>query len=387
MHFSRLAIALAALNSFAFGENGYYAGYTNTALIPFDYNSLNAATPFSDKIKVTIKIADSATTFQEFHPSIDTGTCGFMFSAIEYPLWTRALADANPSGWEFLSSSKLLYSGHWIPTDMILTTAAGVEVKVSIPVLAVEKKTVCKHWVDSYGADCPTVVGQDPPEETDWPTGVRLMGVGFGRQADGQPQGDPDKNAFLNVRKIGTVDTPTGSTTYRNGYIISKQGITLGLTEENTLGMKFLDLGDGATADPRDWATLPACLAVGSRPCVPGTTLIDTGISHSFMTLPTSFILNRHDEINPSTGKASPALDDDSFVHVKFGRSGVYQAELDFYAGSTSGIAIGPVPDNVFAVRRNDRTPYFNTGRHFLRRWKVAFDAEKGRFGFRTVWS
>jgi hypothetical protein len=84
------------------------------------------------------------------------------------------------------------------------------------------------------------------------PAGIQVMGVGFGREADGQPQGTPDKNPFLNLVSIDGKPA-SENRSLRNGYIINKDGIKIGLTERNTAGMKFAKLVQRHGAqDPRD---------------------------------------------------------------------------------------------------------------------------------------
>jgi hypothetical protein len=364
-------------------QAGPYAAFSTSALIPFDTSTVNDEIPFSEANRVTIKVG-TGTTAKTFHPVIDTGTCGLMVSADVFPDWTPTIAATYPVGWEFLSSSKKLYSGNWIPKD-VLFTAAGVKVKANFPILAVSDVTICPHYDEAADTNtCPTPASGTAPTTTHLPTGIRLMGIGFGRQADGQPQGNPDKNPFLNINSVDGIDL-ADSTTFRNGYIISKEGITVGLTDANTATASFASLSPGLThvTDSRDWLPVPVCIAVDTDVCVTGTAVIDTGINQSYMTVPLSMKLNRHTEPSPSTGSPVSVLDDGSEVHWSFGPAGgPYAATFDFEVGDEGGMESGGIPSVIIAQRSSTKAPYVNTGRHFLRNWKVVFDAVGGKFGF-----
>jgi hypothetical protein len=92
-------------------------------------------------------------------------------------------------------------------------------------------KSVCPDYDEAI--DTPTCPAPSGPVES-MPTNIRLMGVSFGRQPDSQPQGNPDKNPLLNIYNIAGVTVPVlGSSSYRPGYIIAKNGITVGLTNAN----------------------------------------------------------------------------------------------------------------------------------------------------------
>lgn len=163
-----------------------------------------------------------------------------------------------------------LYSGHWIPKDIYFINS-DVDVKARIPILAVEAVTICPDYNETTDTNiCPTPANSTAPVVTPMPAGIQVMGVGFGRELDGQPQGTPDKNAFLNVRTIdglSVLDNPL----FRNGYVITQDGITIGLTASNTAGMNFskLTLRPNAT-DPRDWSPIECCMAVDSANCTAG---------------------------------------------------------------------------------------------------------------------
>ena len=101
-----------------------YSAFTTEVHIPFDHSDLNNAIPFTEDVRTTIRFGADPSTYL-YHPIIDTGSCGLFVSANGLPGWNASEASKYPVGWEFLSSSKRLYSGHWIPRDLYLTNAAS----------------------------------------------------------------------------------------------------------------------------------------------------------------------------------------------------------------------------------------------------------------------
>lgn len=315
---------------------------------------------------------------QAYHPVIDTGTCGLIVSAAEFPNWTPELAEKHPVGYEYLSSSKKLYVGNWIQRDIQFLQA---DVTTSIPILVVTKRYICQGYKTTDGPNCAS-----PTETIDMPTQISLMGVGFGRQFDGQPQGNPDKNAFLNV--INIRGTPiTNISPFRTGYKITKEGVTLGLTANNTAGFNFTELDKGVTQDPRDWAPIPACICVNALPCVSvnATALIDTGIEQMYLTIPPSIHIETHTEASRSTGANVTVLDDGQLVQIQFGSLGRSSSGYSFKVGDKDSVERGTAPPQVIATRSSTKNPFVNTGRHFFRGFDVIFDAAGGRYGFKTI--
>jgi hypothetical protein len=359
----------AAMQSLFFPEvlgQPTYQGFKTEVLIPFDYSEVNAAVPFTEDVYTSVRMGKGSAT-KTYHPILDSGTCGFVVSANGLPGWNASDASKSPIGWEFLSSSKRLYSGHWIPGDLYFTNAA-VEVRATVPILAVEAVTICPNYNETTDTNvCPTPTTGMPPVVTPMPFGIQVMGFGFGREADGQPQGTPDKNPFLNIQMVNRI---------RSGYLITKDGITVGLTEANTAGMSFSKLSRRPNStDRRDWSSIQSCMSVDGGNCTTGPALIDTGVAQMYMTLPLGTKVNR---------SIIPILNNGSTVEVKIGVDGNYVAEERFVVGDAAGINNSVVPSTV-RLSLSDPVkspPHVNTGRHFLRAWNVAFDACGGFVGF-----
>ncbi|KAK0643796.1 hypothetical protein B0T16DRAFT_416638 [Cercophora newfieldiana] len=159
---------------------------------------------------------------------------------------------------------------------------------------------------------------------------------------------------------------------FRSGYIVDKFGVTVGLTEENTAGMKFYGLLPHPTVKG-DFQGARACVSVDGAPCVEGTALLDTGLSVSFLSMPKGTVMKRGEDDH---------LLDGSVVSIRFG-------EPDATAVATEKFTVGrPVmpdvnPDNVTAVIRDPT--FVNTGRKVYREWVTAFDGVVGRYGFRAA--
>ena len=361
----------------AFAMQALYRAYSIEAAIPFDASAANGAVPFTEDVHTTVRLqSDDGVLSGTYHPIVDTGSCGFVISAADLPDWSEEEASRHPLGWEYLSSSKILYSGRWIPKNVYFTNAK-VEVKARIPVLAVETKTICPSYEKAHGTNaCPCPKDGTPPVVIHMPTGIRVMGVGFGREHDGMPQGTPDKNALLNVRSIGGVNV-TDDTRFRNGYVLNRHGITIGLTPANTDGMHFSKLSLVANpAGRRDWAQVDCCMAVDEAKCIPGVALVDTGVLQMYMTLPLGTKVNRSDP---------PLLDDGSVVEVQIGSPGQesHLGREKFIVGDEKDMREGVTPSSVRMTLADPKRnpPHVNTGRHFLRAWQVAFDSDGGFFG------
>ncbi|KAE8451682.1 hypothetical protein EG329_003139 [Mollisiaceae sp. DMI_Dod_QoI] len=371
-HFLRaLAAALSCPQVIA----STYDDFITSALIPFlpDDDGI----PFTDYQIVNFWFApDAASTI--YKPFVDTGSTGMVISAIDIPEWNAEEAECYPRGWEYLSSSRRLYSGNWIPKDVYfnLGNSSHELIQAQVPVLCVTSVTICngttKYNSTVNGGSCPTDPGGYIPPITSFPTGIRIMGVGFDRQGDGMPQGTPDKNPFLNIVSIGG-NLPVH---FRPGYIITKEGITIGLTKTNMEGMRYVQLPTINTTMPRnpyDWGAIPACMSVGGAPCSIGTALLDTGLSNSYITLPSN--------ASVATSPGTTLLVNGSEVKIEFGAPIV--AADEFIVGQN--ISGGVAPTKVSVTLSDTRIPFVNTGRHVYRAWEVAFDAVLGRVGFRPV--
>jgi hypothetical protein len=352
-----------------------YAAFNTSALIPF--LPTNDTVPFTDYQSIDFWFSPK-TSSKKYTPFVDTGSTGVVISAIDIPSYNASNASSYPEGWEYLSSSKKLYNGHWIPQNIYfnLDNSKHELIQARVPVLCVTTVTVCngmtKYNSTTDEGSCPMDPDGYLPPITEFPTGIRILGVGFDRQGDGMPQGTPDKNPFLNIVSIGGKAVEED---FRPGYIITAAGISIGLTERNMEEMRYIQLPMINSTVPRnrfDWGAIPACISVDGQVCVEGTALLDTGLNNSYITVP----FNVSFAVVPNT----TLLADGERAKIEFGVPVVGTDE--FVVGK--GIETGVTPTKV-SMTQSDSRVFVNTGRHVYRRWEVAFDAVGGTVGFRPV--
>lgn len=350
---------------------GIYAAYSASALIPFANDNENKV-PFTNDIRINITVNGKGSRT----PIVDTGTCGILLPADKVAGYEDAKASKQPRGWEFLSSSKILYSGYWVNTNITFRNTVP-EVSATVPVLAVDYRVTCKNYNSTKDTDkCTVTQGTATTTATsEATTAIQYIGIGFGRQHDGQPQGNPDKNVMLNIKSIGNENVT--SSNFRAGYTISKEGIIVGLTDDNTKGMAFTQLTERqGRNDTRDWNQAKSCFTVGNNVCTVGDLLVDTGVAQMYMTVPNSVKVNCIKVDN--TCHLAP----NSEVHVAVGDKEPFTATADFVVSNSKDTEREGVEPNYVQLRNsNTIAPRVNTGRHFLRKWKIAFDAVGGRFG------
>lgn len=399
MYPSTIPLALIALLSTTISTTA--ANQDLTAFIPWVPGSLATdALPWTSSVRVPFCLDHQDYCYTV---TLDTGSTGMILSAADLENYDKSKASAFPVGWHFLTSSKVLYIGNWIPRNLTFPTGTsplldkgyasidsiGTSITAEIPILAVTRSVICPGYNSTTGGpDCPP--SAEPTRDRDMPEHITYMGVGFGRQYNGQPQGNPDKNPFLNIIAIN--GTPISSSQMHAGYVITDKGIDVGLTTKNSeaFGMVKLERQRGDQGDKRDWAQTPACLAVSEKKkspdCVAGTVLVDTGISQMYLTIPSSIPVNRTQEKSASSGKLVSVLGDGQTVSVRIGGG---TSKIDEDDGFTYSFLVGDktdalVPPQVITTVSDVKKPFVNTGRYFLRTHDVLFDAENGFYGIRS---
>ncbi|KAF2271302.1 uncharacterized protein EI97DRAFT_388200 [Westerdykella ornata] len=314
---------------------------------------------------------------------VDTGSTGLLIGA---PLLPEIGPDEGTPVHHYFTSSNILYRARLVELSVTFHGPGGSNATAEVPVLVVDESEVCPWYdpnVDTF--ECPYNPNHPKPVLRDT-SKITYMGVGFGRNglADGQPSASPRANPFLNIIAINGKAPPPSS--FGLGYTISTQGVTLGLTRENTEGFSFMPLKRGKThhEDPRDWAMVEMCFSVAGQGNNCGTALIDTGIEHMYLRTdvgvetPNITIRNpkkdgfakwvRRVSLGTPITVGFPSLDDSA------------PARYSFTVGQQSPLA----PSHVIPEIQR-APPYINTGRNFLFGYSIAFDAFLGRFGFRPV--
>jgi hypothetical protein len=355
-----------------------YGGASVTQCIPFaNFQPVS----FTDPPKLNFSIAGDSTIHTV---TMDTGSVGVAMSATNIPNYEvlKTAPGAKP-GTQFLSSSKVLWVGTWVPMTVTLYDRANNKVATSeVFILGVEKSGTC----DSYQHDqqiCPDLPAPAKP--------VLYMGVGFGQEADFQPQGTPDKNVLLNLRSVNGQPIADGS--LNAGYIIGRQGIQVGLTAANTSGFRFAKLTPYAQY-PGDWMMPQGCIAVNPEVnrdangpiCTSANILVDTGIPQSYVTLPPTIQFDTVEQTDLSEPtKTVKVLAPKTSVAVNIPNAADPIAIDAFLVGA--GAPNEPaqvIPSSTEPPPpAPKKTPFINTGRHFLRQYQFLYDAKQGYVGMK----
>lgn len=275
---------------------------------------------------------------------IDSGSTGIVVAARYIPGFDQ-LSVVGEGKLTYSSSGRVMI-GQWVTTPVALVGQEGGSVQTEpMPVLAVTQVRCLDN-----ARDC------TPHDD---PTGIAMVGVGFAREGDMQSQSTPDHNPLLRVTG--------GEGPRRKGYILTPEGVHIGLTRANTRGdFRFIKLE--RQPDRPDWAGTPACITLnGQQPPACGSMLLDTGVGVSYMTVPAS----------QAGGGSSGPLQDGTQVAISAGGEPLYSFTVGDGAPTT--------PAMVHLWVSDSRTPFVNTSFHLLNGFDMLYDAEGGWVGFRPV--
>jgi hypothetical protein len=339
MRMMALAVAcLAAGPARALDQQPDYARYSQTAFLPY----LNAAGP---ELRRPPSLGLSFAGGRVHRAILDSGSTGVVVGATSIPDLERL---PKIAGQLTYTSSGRIMVGQWVLTPLTIRGADGARMETeAMPVLAV-----------THVQCMPRARNCDPHENVHH---IGMIGIGFARERDRQPQSTPDKNPFL---RIAGGDDGGGR---RKGFILTAQGVHVGLTGANTAGaFRYIKLD---TQEARsDWSPVPACISIDrTMPLACGTMLVDTGVADMFMT------------VSPAqAGDARGSLPAGTEVTILAG-SGSSLAELySFRVGEASPVA----PRHIHLRVSPDRT-FVNTSLHLLNAFDFLYDADGGYAGFR----
>jgi hypothetical protein len=313
---------------------------------------------------------------------VDTGSTGTLIGA---PILPNISPTEGKPAHHFFTSSKILYVGRLVKLPMDFVGEAGSYATANVPVLIVDRSWRCPWYNPSKDRfECPPGPDGEQAEERDT-SEITYMGVGFGRNGlkDGMPFATPSINPFLNIDAID--GEPIQNGTMRAGYIISTEGIQIGLTPRNTKAFAFSSLDPGLNhgEDARDWAMAKMCFSINDEGRNDGTLLVDTGVAQMYIraerdvSIPTVVIPNPNPNGHTRMVKrVKPGTN----ITVGFPSLDQPATSYSFVVGEKSLIE----PNYVFP-QLPEHPPYINTGRNLLFGYSIAFDAVGGRFGFRPV--
>lgn len=313
-------------------SGSYYNGYTKSYLVPWtnspDFSNLTST------LKVHAKVNGGPTESY----TVDTGSVGFILPASQVP----NIPAGSPSGQITYSSSGLQLNGVWATVPVTFpdsTNQAGVSVAASatIPVLAVSSATCTGNGVNS-GNCTPTI--------------PHMMGIGFGRGTTVQTS--PPYNVTLNL-------TEMAAGTMRRGYLITRDGLYIGLTPTdvgNSYGTQTLtSAGTPASGTHNDWTTPSGGFKIGTGSEAVGTVLVDTGLL---------------DMIVENTGLPSSGLVPTGTQMTIYIGTHDYIFDVDDSGGAT------PTSTNYATASHG---AFVNTGLRALYHYNVLYDADGGLYG------
>lgn len=165
--------------------------------------------------------------------TMDTGSTGVVVAASTIPAF-ESLPSLGEGRLTYTSSGRVMI-GRWVVTPLAIHGARGTVAQIdAIPVLAVTR------------VECLRNARNCKPSSS--PRDIAMIGIGFAREADQQSQSTPDKNPFLHLANDGAP--------YRQGYIVTRFGVHVGLTRANTEGtFRYFKLTRDAAGT--DWSPIP----------------------------------------------------------------------------------------------------------------------------------
>jgi hypothetical protein len=274
---------------------------------------------------------------------MDTGSTGVVISASAIPDVANL---PGPSGFIEYSSSGRIERGRWVETPVTIRGANGLSVTTRpIRVLAVTHVD-CIH----HARNCRVRI---------MPRDVAMLGVGFGREADHQPESTPDRNPFLTI---------AGPVPLWRGYIVTRQGVTLGLNE--SVSDSFAKMRLVRSRRVPDWDQAPACIAIGGAQPVCGVALIDTGVVVMYLSV----------RLAPLAAGLIDGLSLRPGTRLAISLPAPTRAAAS-YAITVGGPPSAPAPERVILVPH--RSTFVNTSLRFLNGFDYLFNDSLGMVGFR----
>lgn len=348
-----LLAALSALPAQAEGWNLYQGG--RGVAVPFH----NAGTNRDLAASPTIALAFPGFTPAAAAFTMDTGSTGIIASPDNFQPGPDAVR-MGPGTLTYSSSGRRNH-GTWWRTEVAMRGPEGEVLAVAqVPVLQVTR------------ISCLPAARHCEPTES--PVHVAMMGVGFAREADHQPQSTPDRNPLINLVRIRLdgqlAALPDG---WRNGYVVRRGGISLGLTPQDAERAALVKLLPHPSL-PGEWQPAPGELTIGGV-TGQGSSLVDTGVNGMFLEPPPGTLAPG--EPAPDGTTIALSLPGGAARFLRYGF--MVQSGPDGHLARTTPLA----PAGVTVVR--PRAVFFNTGRFFLNGFELLFDAANGYVGYRRA--
>lgn len=322
----------APLPDFRGWKNCYRIPYGNSK--PLDFDQLG-----SMSVRVTLNGGPP------LRLQIDTGSTGVVVGAVDVP----GIDPQAPRGSITYSSSGVELDGVWTPVTLTFPDAKDEHGNVAtavVPVLAVSERKIHPGAVNS---------GKFQPSKS---PRAFMLGIGFGRGKEPKPE----RNPWVCLKEME-------SGTMRRGYLLTREGITLGLTSEAVgEGFLFEKLRERPGATPgqplRDWESSRGWVTVAGKRQPDAAMLLDTGLSNMMIGLPDRTSIADLDAGTPVE------------VSLLSGR-----LSYRFQVGDSRNPA---TPSRVSWTPRS-AGPGVNTGRRALANFDYLYDADGGYLGLRPT--
>ncbi len=274
---------------------------------------------------------------------MDTGSTGIVVSASAIPDVANL---PGPSGFIEYSSSGRIERGRWVETPVTIRGANGLSVTTRpIRVLAVTRVDCIPH-----ARNCRVRI---------MPRHVAMLGVGFGREADHQPESTPDRNPFLTI---------AGPVPPWRGYIVTRRGVTLGLNQSVSHSFAMIRLVRSGRVP--DWDQTPVCIAIDAAQPACGVALIDTGVVVMYLSVPGA-------PLSPGLTDG-PSLRPGTRLAISLPAPTRDAASYEITVGGPPGAL---APERVILVPH--RGTFVNTSLRFLNGFDYLFNDSLGMVGFR----
>lgn len=290
---------------------------------------------------------------------VDTGSRGLVFPRSK--IGADAIGPGAAGQMEYTSDGKIFH-GHYFLAPITLDAGGKNVETVPVEVLGVEYQTC-----DPKFPKCKVDASVD---------NMGNMGVAFDRP---ESSGGPDTNPFLQLK-----DVLEGRS--HAGYIITKDGITLGLSADRAAGFSTMKLDPaqpvpGRAFFPGDWTQPPVCFSFPkygtTQYC--GQMLMDTGIG--------SMIVNLPPDQRPTEIATADPLPDGLEIKIAAPDQSAPVMDYSFTLGDDTNPMAPTASAEDPAARWADASsiPSVNTGRHVVAGYDYMYDASCGRIGYKRL--
>jgi hypothetical protein len=318
---------------------------------------LAMVTNVPDEIKVKAVVGADNPQGHFSHFTLDTGSLGVIVTKGSLIMGAN-VHGPGAEGQKYYDSSGYIFTGNYYLAPVSLQLKDGTYVQSNpILVLAID------------GAHCDASHKNCKAPKPD----LHYLGIGFNRNSTGT--GDlfdsPSENASLQL-----TDASNG-TDINQGYILSKDGVTMGITAAKSSGFNMITLDPNPVAG--DWLPEPGCYqftTLEGRPQFCGNLLLDVGIAEMFIDL--SF-----DQRPAGSYDSNNEVPSGVGMNILAGSTNNPAMSYNFTAVQPPTQPTGPAPT---FVRWDDTAKIFvNTGRRPLLNFDYLYSGQCGEVGFRPV--